>query len=143
MSGHVKQCVERHLELAKCSLKSLKKVTTPCMDDHAFGEGDFTSRGELSEVASRIVLKALYVARLGRPDILWTVNYLARHVTKWTKACDRRLHRLISYMHHTAHHTQMCFVGDNQSNVNWLCFVMPVLQGNWKTPSPPLGHTCV
>ena len=38
---------------------------------------------------------------LGRPDILWSVNKLARSITKWTKACDKRLNRLISSIHHT------------------------------------------
>ena len=41
--------------------------------------------------AHHIVLKCLYLARIGRPDILWSVNKLARSVTKWTQACDRRL----------------------------------------------------
>ena len=30
-----------------------------------------------------------------------SVNKLARAVRKWTKACDKRLARLISYIHHT------------------------------------------
>ena len=51
---------------------------------------------ELSHVCSQIVLKCLYLARIGRPDILWSVNKLARSITKWTKACDIRLNRLIS-----------------------------------------------
>ena len=34
---------------------------------------------------------------LGRPDIPWSVNKLARSITKWTRACDKRLNRLISY----------------------------------------------
>ena len=38
--------------------------------------------------------------RIGRLDILWSVNKLARSITKWTKACDKRLNRLISYIHH-------------------------------------------
>ena len=42
-------------------------------------------------------LKCLHLARIGRPDILWSVNKLARSITKWTKACDKRLNRLISY----------------------------------------------
>ena len=50
---------------------------------------------------SQIVLQCLYLARIGRPDILWSVNKLARAVTKWTQACDRRLARLISHIHHT------------------------------------------
>ena len=54
------------------------------------------SAGELSQVCSQIVLKCLYLARIGRPDILWSVNKLARSITKWTRACDKGLYRLIS-----------------------------------------------
>ena len=43
------------------------------------------SVGESSTVCSQIVLKCLYLARIGRPAILWSVNKLARAVTKWTK----------------------------------------------------------
>ena len=69
------------------------------------------SVGELYKVCSHIVLKCLYLARLGRPDILWSVNKLARSITKWTKACDKRLNRLISYIHHTFEYRQYCHVG--------------------------------
>ena len=54
----------------------------------------------------------LYLARIGRPDILWSVNKLARSITKWTKACDKRLSRLISYIHHTCEYKQYCHVGN-------------------------------
>ena len=37
---------------------------------------------------------------------------LARSITKWTKACDKRLCRLISYIHHTCEYKQYCYVGD-------------------------------
>ena len=70
------------------------------------------SVGELSQVCSHIVLKRLYLARIGRPDILWSVNKLARSITKWTKACDKRLNRLISYIHHTCEYKQYCHVGN-------------------------------
>ena len=46
----------------------------------------------------------------GRPDILWSVNKLARADTKWTRACDKRWARLISYLHHTRDHRQYCHV---------------------------------
>ena len=52
------------------------------------------------------------MARIGRPDILWSVNKLARSITKWTKACDKRLNRLISYIHHTCEKRQYCHVGN-------------------------------
>ena len=66
----------------------------------------------MSQVCSQIVLKCLYLARIGRPEILWSVNKLARPITKWTKACDKRLNRLISHIHHTCECEQCCYVGD-------------------------------
>ena len=41
---------------------------------------------------------------------LW--NKLARSITKWTKACDKRLSRLISYIHKTGEYKQNCHVGN-------------------------------
>ena len=99
MEGHAKKCVERYFELANKSTQQLYKVSTSCIDDHQ--EEEMKSVGELSKVCSQIVLKCLYLARSGRPDILWSMNKLARSITKWTKACDKRLCRLISYIHHT------------------------------------------
>ena len=101
MEGHAKKCVERHCELANKTTQQLYKVSTPCIDDHHFKEEELKSVGELSKVSSQNVLKCLYLARIGRPDILWSVNKLAPSITKGTKSCDKRLNRLISYIHHT------------------------------------------
>ena len=81
MEGHAKKCVERYCELADKTTQQLYKVSTPCIDDHRFKE-ETKSVGELSHVCSQIVLKCLYLARIGRPDILWSVNKLARSITK-------------------------------------------------------------
>ena len=112
MAGHAKKCVERYCELANKTTQQLYKVSTPCIDDHHFKEEETKSVGELSNTCSQIVLKCLYLARIGRPDILWSVNKLARSITKWTKACDKRLNRLISYIHHTSEYKQYCHVGN-------------------------------
>ena len=93
---HAKKCVERYCELAHKTTRQLHKVATPCMDDHQFEEEENESVGELSTVRSQIVLKYLYLARIGRPDILWSVN--------------KRLARLISYIHHTCEYRQYCYV---------------------------------
>ena len=108
MEGHAKKCVERYCELADKTTQQLYKVSTPCFDDHYFEEEQLKSVGELSKVCSQIVLKCLHLARIGRPDILWAVNKFARSITKWTKACDKRSSRLISYIHHTCDYTQYC-----------------------------------
>ena len=112
MAGHAKKCVERYCELANKTTQQLYKVSTPCIDDHHFKEQELNSVGELSKVCSQMVLKCLYLARIGRLDILWSVNKLTRSITKWTKACDKRLNRLISYIRHTCEYEQYCHVGN-------------------------------
>ena len=109
MAGHAKKCVERYCELSDKTTQQLYKVSTPCIDDHHFEE-ETKSVGELSPVCSQIVLKCFFLARIGRPDILWSVIKRARSITKWTKACDKRLNRLISYFHHTFFYKQCCHV---------------------------------
>ena len=63
-------------------------------------------------MCSQNVVKCLHLARIGRPDILWSVNKLDRSITKWTKACDKRLNRLI---------TNVMWVM-LQNNADWDCF---------------------
>ena len=106
-----KKCVQRCCELANKTTHQLKKVSNPCFDDHQF-KVELKSVGELSNVCSPIVLKCLYLARIGRPDILWSVNKLARTITKWTRACDKLLARLISYIHLTSEYKQYSHVGN-------------------------------
>ena len=113
MPGHAEQCVERYLELAKMERSNLKNVDTPCLDDHQIAPEDYERPGRLSTIAARIVLKALYVAGMSRPDILWSVIVLAREVTTWNQACDKRLHRSITYLNCTKEFVHVCYVGDS------------------------------
>ena len=110
MEGRAQKCVERYCKLAHKKVEQLYKVSNTCLDDHQSKEEELESVGELSEVCSQIVLKCLDSARIGRPHILWSVNKLARSVTKWTQACDRRSAWLISYIHHTNDFQQYCHV---------------------------------
>ena len=112
MEGHAKKCVERYCELANKTTQQLYKVSTPCVDDHHFKEEEMNSVGDLSQVCSQTVPNCLYLARIGRPDILWSVNKLTRSITKWTKACEKCLNRLISKIHHTCEYKQYCHMGE-------------------------------
>ena len=69
---------------------------------------------ELSHACSHIVLKCLYLARIGRREILWSVNKFERSISKRTKACDRHLARLISYI--------------AAKNADWDCFKILTLR---------------
>ena len=91
MEGHAQKCVERYCdESANIKVDQLYKFSHPCLDDHQCQP----------EVCSQIVLKCRYLARIGRPDILWSANKFARSVTRWTQACDKRLAKRISYSSH-------------------------------------------
>ena len=113
MEGHAKKCVERCCELANKTTQQPHKVATPCVDDQQFKEEEeMGSVGELSTVCSHIGLKCENLPRTGRPDVLWSVNKLARAVTKWTKACEKLLARLISDIRHTCEYRRYCYVGN-------------------------------
>ena len=138
MAGHAKKCVERYCELANKTTQQLYKVSTPCIDEHHFKEEETKSVGELSNTCSQIVLKCLYLARIGRPDILWSVNKLARSITKWTKACDKRLNRLISYLHHTCEYQQLSCGKILLINADWDFFRTLTLREILKIQNPLL-----
>ena len=57
-------------------------------------------------------MKMLYAARLCRFDLLRAVCHLATFVTKWTSECDRKLHRLVCYIHSSKHLRMIGWVGD-------------------------------
>lgn len=54
--------------------------------------------------------------------MLGACNWLARAVTKWTKACDRRLFRSISYIHCTKHWVIRHLVGDAPKDLKLTCY---------------------
>ena len=142
MAGHEKKCVERYCELANKTTQQLWKVSTPCIDDHHFKEEKRKSVGELSHVCFQIVLKCLYLARIGRLDILWSVNKLVRSITKWTKACDMRLNRLISFVHHTCEYKQCVIWVTLPNNADWDCFKTLTSREILKIQNPLLEEHC-
>ena len=141
MVGHAKKCVERYCELANKTTEQLYKVSTPRIDDHHFKEEEMKSVGELSNTCSQIVLKFFYLARIGRPDILWSVNKLARSITKWTKACDKRLYQLISYIHHSCEYKQYCHVGNTAKQCRLGLFQDSDFAGDLEDSKSTLGGT--
>ena len=62
---------------------------------------------------------------------VWSVNNFARAVTKWTQACDRRLARLIAYIHHTSDIRQYCHVGNTAQHCRLGLFI-PWLRLCWR-----------
>ena len=140
MEGHAKKCVERYSELANKMTQQLYQVSTPCIDDHHFKEEEMKHVEELSQVCSQIVLNS-YLARIGRPHIQWSVNKLARSITKWTEACDKRLNRLISYIHHKCEYKQNCHVGNTAKQCRLGQFQDSVFAGDLEDSKSTSGRT--
>ena len=68
--------------------EQLYKVSTPCVEDHGFKKEELETVGEPSKICSQIVSKCLFFwHELADLTFLWSVNKLARVVTKWTRAC--------------------------------------------------------
>ena len=128
MSGFVKQTVEKYLELTGKDEASLKKVATPAIDDHTIDPKEFEEKGELASDGpggwhpAKVLMKMLYCARIVRFDLLWTICSLARQVTKWTRASDRKLHRLVSYLFHSQEISLEGFVGNAAWELSVMCY---------------------
>ena len=56
----------------------------------------------MAENASRVLMKILWSARFARPDLMKGISDLTRRITTWSKADDRKLYRLLSYLKGTA-----------------------------------------
>ena len=143
MEPFLKDCVAKYLELAHKPMTSLKRVPTPFLEENdervvdlpsevadAGQPADASSRttkverpetddvGALKPIACKILMKVLYAARMCRFDLLKAIALLASRVTKWDRDCDRRLHRLISYINSTLELRLTGYVGDNPSEVS-------------------------
>ena len=108
-----------------CEKQSLGLMTWKVMRRNAWNHFAIwrTKRSSNCMRSRHHVLKCLYVARNGRPKILWSVNKLARAVTKSTRACDSRLARLICYIHTTSNCRQYCHVGNTAQHCRFGLFL--------------------
>ena len=69
----------------------------------------------MQPIASAVLMKVLYGARAARWDLLKAVQLLATRVTKWSRDCDKALHRLMCYINCSKTHRLSGFIGDGPS----------------------------
>ena len=114
MKDFMVQCVDSYLALTNKSRKDLKPVSTPFLDEaNVTDSPDNEQAGTLQPIASKVLMKILYGARAARFDLLRAVSALATKVTKWTRLCDRQLHRLVCYINSSLDHMLVGYVGDS------------------------------
>ena len=54
--------------------------------------------GVMGSFSASLLMTLLYLARMSRPDLMFTVTQLARQITRWTELADKQLHRLFCYL---------------------------------------------
>ena len=109
MEGHAKKCVE---DIANLRIKQLSNFSRSRR--HAWKIIKLKKKK-----MNRLEIFLLFASKLSWNVYIWhvlvdliffrSVNNLARAATKWTKACDKRLARLISCIDHTCHYMQYFF----------------------------------
>ena len=115
MKDFLDSCVDRYCELAKVDRKTLKQAATP-FHEHRTARpiiGEEEKAGRLQPIASRVLMKILFAARMARWDFISAAQSLASRVTKWSPDCDLGLHRLVCYINSSTDVTMSGFIGDS------------------------------
>ena len=123
VKSFLQQAVDLYKELAGPKFHNLKKVATPFHDDKIARpvETEAEIKGELAPIASRVLMKLLFAARMARYDLLRTVQGLASRVTKWSHECDKSFHRLMCYVNSTLDVKLRSYIGDSVDHCKlWL-----------------------
>ena len=139
MFGFFQQCIDVYCEHAKTDRSQLRTAKTPSVDDHALSEEDYNTPGVLEKEAAKVIMKMLYGARLVRYELLWPICSIARRVSKWSRAEDKRLFRLVCYIHSTLDHTLESFVGDKAHCCNVVLYTDADFAGDQLTSKSTSG----
>ena len=146
-------CVDRYKELCLPKYpRPLVKAETSFLDeskpefdenpinpevDHLFGQPSpcptdviAEQPGVLGDAAAAVLMKILYGARMGRYDLIRPVQALASRITKWNRLCDKKLHRIVSYMNSTLDLHLYGWVCDKPSDIEIVAYCDADLAGD-------------
>ena len=105
------------------NVTNLKHAATPFVPDGSVTIEDEEAKGELAPNACKILMKALWLGRLARPDIIKPINDLATKVQSWSRGDDKRLLRLIQYINSTPQYRLVGTVQDSPTDLELQLYV--------------------
>ena len=91
--------------MKEIGVTSLPWVPSPSIKDKF--EEKIAKKGEQANTVLSHLMKIMYLSRLCQGDVLTTTSFLARRCHYSFLNDDRRLHRLMSYIHH---HVDLCLL---------------------------------
>eukprot|EP00435_Cladocopium_sp_Y103_P068276 s2538_g31.t1 len=121
MADYAVQTVDLYKQITGAT--KLKKSATSFVPEGSILPADESVKGGLAPNACKILMKALWLGRLARPDIVKPINDLATKVQAWTPAEDKKLLRLISYIDSTPHYRLVGTVNDKPEDLHLELFV--------------------
>ena len=121
MHDYAHQTVDLYKSIT--GVTTLKQAATPFCPDGSITDADDGARGELAPNACKILMKALWLGRLARPDIVKPINDLATKVQAWSKADDKKLLRLIQYINSTPHYRLAGVINDPPEKLELYLYV--------------------
>lgn len=145
MSQFLTSCVESYCTLAEVDMSSLAKASTPFTDAGiprpTLDEEE--KPGRLQGIASKVLMKILFAARMARYDLLRAIQSLASRVTRWSTECDIALHRLVCYINTSKHLYLEGFVGDPfEECVSFGYLPIRILQGSTTPKAHQVARWC-
>ena len=99
MDDFIQECCNKNLEIT--GEKGPRKAPTPYLEESTLPLDDYDVQGALQHCAAKLIMKAYWLARLNRPDVPRALNELSRKITTWSRNDDRKLHRVMAYLHFT------------------------------------------
>ena len=79
----------------------LKPAETPYVSESMLVTENFEQKGQLAGSAAQLLMKALWLARLSRPDLSYAIVSLAGNISTWCRNNDIQLKKLLGYIKHT------------------------------------------
>ena len=121
MRDYAHQTVDLYKSIT--GVTTLKQAATPFCPDGSITNADDGARGEFAPNACKILMKALWLGWLARPDIVKPINDLATKVQAWSKADDKKLLRLIQYINSTPHYRLAGVINDPPEKLELYLYV--------------------
>ena len=117
----------------------LKHAATPFPPKGSITIEDDETKGELAPNACKILMKALWLGRLARPDIIKPINDLATKVQSWSRGDDKKVLRLIQYIASTPHYRLVGTIQDKPEDLELRLFVDADFAGDRSTARSTSG----
>ena len=83
MVAYTQQLVDFYCEVTGVDKQKLRKVPSPAFPESQATDQELETTGDLHGTASPILMRALWLSRLARPDISFIITRLASKVSRW------------------------------------------------------------